>query len=70
MSVKASSKIKFSVKKNTLSYNSKTGLSTVKAIVSFSWSGTPEEYGNDALRWHMKRTIIIILRKYHQLLLH
>lgn len=48
MSVKASSKIKFSVKKNTLSYNSKTGLSTVKATVSFSWSGTPEEYGNDA----------------------
>uniref|UniRef100_UPI003F8035E0 hypothetical protein n=1 Tax=Catenibacterium faecis TaxID=2764323 RepID=UPI003F8035E0 len=48
MSVKASSKIKFSVKKNTLSYNSKTGLSTVKATVSFSWNGTPEDYGNDA----------------------
>lgn len=48
MSVKASSKIKFSVKKNTLSYNSKTGLSTVKATVSFNWNGTPEEYGNDA----------------------
>ena len=48
MSVKASSKIKFSVKKNTLSYNSKTGLSTVKATVSFSWNGTPEDYGNDS----------------------
>ena len=48
MSAKASPKIKFSVMKNTLSYNSKTGLSTVKATVSFSWSGTPEEYGNDA----------------------
>jgi hypothetical protein len=48
MSVKASSKIKFSVKKNTLSYNSKTGLSTVKATVSFNWNGTPEDYGNDA----------------------
>ena len=48
MSVKASSKIKFSVKKNTLSYNSKTGLSTVKATVSFSWNGTPEDYGIDS----------------------
>ena len=48
MSVKASSKIKFSVKKNILSYDAKTGLSTVKATVSFSWNGTPEDYGNDA----------------------
>ena len=44
MTVKASSKIKFSVKKNILSYDAKTGLSTV----SFSWNGTPEDYGNDA----------------------
>ena len=48
MTIKASPAIKFSVKKNTLSYNSKTGLSTVKATVSFSWSGTPQEYGKDA----------------------
>lgn len=48
MTVKASSKIKFSVKKNILSYDAKTGLSTVKATVSFSWNGTPEDYGNDA----------------------
>ena len=48
MSVKASSKIKFSVKKNILSYDAKTGLSTVKATVSFSWNGTPEDYGNDS----------------------
>ncbi len=48
MTVKASSKIKFSVKKNILSYDAKTGLSTVKATVSFSWDGTPEDYGNDA----------------------
>lgn len=48
MTVKASSKIKFIVKKNILSYDAKTGLSTVKATVSFSWNGTPEDYGNDA----------------------
>ena len=48
MTVKASSRIKFSVKKNILSYDVKTGLSTVKATVSFSWNGTPEDYGNDA----------------------
>lgn len=48
MTVKASSKIKFSVKKNILSYDAKTGLSTVKATVSFSWNGTPEDYGNDS----------------------
>ena len=48
MTVKASSKIKFSVKKNILSCDAKTGLSTVKATVSFSWNGTPEDYGNDA----------------------
>lgn len=48
MTVKASSKIKFSVKKNILSYDKKTGLSTVKATVSFSWNGTPEDYGNDS----------------------
>ena len=48
MSVKASSKIKFSVKKNILSYDAKTGLSTAKATVSFSWNGTPEDYGNDS----------------------
>lgn len=48
MTVKASSKIKFSVKRNILSYDAKTGLSTVKATVSFSWNGTPEDYGNDA----------------------
>ena len=47
MTVKASSKMKFSVKKNILSYDAKTGLSTVKATVSFSWNGTPEDYGND-----------------------
>ena len=48
MTVRASSKIKFSVKKNILSYDAKTGLSTVKATVSFSWNGTPEDYGNDS----------------------
>ena len=48
MTVRASSKIKFSVKKNILSYDKKTGLSTVKATVSFSWNGTPEDYGNDS----------------------
>lgn len=48
MTVKASSKIKFSVKKNILSYDAKTGLSTAKATVSFSWNGTPEDYGNDS----------------------
>lgn len=48
MTVKASSKMKFSVKKNILSYDAKTGLSTVKATVSFSWNGTPEDYGNDS----------------------
>ena len=48
MTIKASSKIKFSVKKNILSYDAKTGLSTVKATVSFSWNGTPEDYGNDS----------------------
>lgn len=48
MTVKASSKIKFSVKKNILNYDAKTGLSTVKATVSFSWNGTPEDYGNDS----------------------
>ena len=48
MTVKASSKMKFSVKKNILSYDAKTGLSTVKATVSFSWNGTPEDYGSDS----------------------
>ena len=48
MTVRASSKIKFSVKKNILSYDKKTGSSTVKATVSFSWNGTPEDYGNDS----------------------
>ena len=48
MTVKASSKIKFSVKKNILSYDAKTGLSTAKATVSFSWNATPEDYGNDS----------------------
>lgn len=48
MTVKASSKIKFSVKKNILSYDAKTGLSTVKATVSFSWNGIHEDYGNDS----------------------
>ena len=48
MTVKASSKMKFSVKKNILGYDAKTGLSTVKATVSFSWNGTPEDYGNDS----------------------
>ena len=48
MTVRASSKIKFSVKKDILSYDKKTGLSTVKATVSFSWNGTPEDYGNDS----------------------
>lgn len=48
MTVKASSKMKFDVKKNILSYDAKTGLSTVKATVSFSWNGTPEDYGNDS----------------------
>ena len=48
VTVKASSKMKFGVKKNILSYDAKTGLSTVKATVSFSWNGTPEDYGNDS----------------------
>ncbi len=47
-SIKAAATIKFTVKKNTFSYNSKTGLTTVKATVSFTWSGGPEEYGKDA----------------------
>lgn len=46
-SIMASATMTFSVKKNTLSYNSSTGLSTVKATVTFTWSGGAEEYGRD-----------------------
>lgn len=46
-SLLASATMTFSVKKNTLSYNSSTGLSTVKATVNFTWGGGAEEYGRD-----------------------
>lgn len=45
---KTASTFKFSVKKNKMTYNSKTGLSTVKATVTFTKNGSFEEYGNDA----------------------
>lgn len=46
-SVKAVTTVKFNVKKNQLSYDSKSGLSTVKATVNFTWNGSPQEWGRD-----------------------
>lgn len=46
-SLKASATLKFSVKKNSLSYSSSKGLSTMKATVTFTWNGGAEEYGRD-----------------------
>lgn len=47
-SLRAAATMTFSVKKNTLSYNSSTGISTVKATVNFTWGGGAEEYGRDS----------------------
>ncbi len=47
-SLRAAATMTFSVKKNTLSYNSSTGISTMKATVNFTWGGGAEEYGRDS----------------------
>ena len=41
----------------TIRNDAKTGLSTVKATVSFSWNGTPEDYGNDAFAIDRKSVV-------------
>lgn len=65
-SIKAAATIKFTVKKNTFSYNSKTGLTTVKALLALLGVEAQKNMVKMLLQWPKKQIIIIISKKFQQ----